>query len=743
MNNDRAANRTVSGYIAAVGVVGIVLLLAWLAFAPRSAVDLTPAALLVGLGASSVWLPVRWYRGGGIVGFNMLGAVFVTSLLTLPIIWAPIIVGLASFLGYATKVRDTRKVVFNVGQELIWSVIAAAAVAVVGVTENPMEPRSAVAAVIASTIMVLLNGALMTELFHRLHGGPRSERIRGTLAMYGMTLVGNMIYGLVLAVTLHASHVAALLTGLLLGAISYGYRGFAFLEVERRRVDRLHALSQELVEASQAHGNLDGVPARIAALFGAAFVEVTIDDDPHGTRRHSSADMDDGDATMLSAPMELRGARIGAVSVRGRQGIEPWSAGDVTLLHSVANDLAVVIENHRLFDEIVHERSLLAAETQKLTDILDTTSDGIALIGTDDRVESWNPAMRRITGVDEAAAGARPWFSILRLRDDAGDEVVSGSPHVLSMALKGVRTEESVLWQVMRDDGEWRWVACSASPVERQEGGAVLVMRDVTAATEVTQLKDDFIATVSHELRTPMTPLKGFLGTLIRHGDSLDGPQRQMVLTSMDSQVRRLDTLLLDLLAVAELARGRFELLAVPITLATMARELVAGRSDEDGQRLVVSGDPDVVAFADPEGVRRVIHSVVDNALKHTESPVEIAIRGRGEQVAIEIIDEGPGIAQRDHDRIFERFVRLGNYLHRTQGPGLGLTIARALAQQMGGSVTVRSGLGSGAVFEIRLPALARTDAGAAGDSLPNSLTGSAKDHRDASPPPRSPRSTP
>lgn len=743
MGSERTGGGPVSNYVATLGVVGTAMLAVWIAVTPAAPVELFPALILVGLGASSVWLPVRWYRGGGIVGFNMLGAVFVASLLTLPILWGPVIVGLASFVGYATKVRDARKVVFNVGQELIWSVTAAAVVSVIGVTDNPMDVRSVAAAVVASSVMVVLNATFMAELFHRLHGGPRAERLRGALAMYGMTLVGNMVYGLVLAVTLDASPGAALLTGVLLGAISYGYRGFAFLEVERRRVDRLHALSQELVEASQAHGNFDGVPVRIASLFGAAYVEVVVDGDPELTRRHVTEDLDDADTTIVTAPMELGDVRIGAVSIRGRQGIEPWKDADVTLLRSVANDLAVVIENHRLFTEIVRERSLLAAETRKLTDILDTTSDGIALIGTDDRVVSWNPAMGHITGVDEEAACGRPWFAILRLRDEAGGEVVSGSPHVLSMALKGVRADDSVLWQVMRDDGEWRWVQCSASPVEREEGGAVLVIRDVTGDTEVAQLKDDFIATVSHELRTPMTPLKGFLGTMLRHGDSLDGPQRQMVLTSMDSQVRRLDTLVGDLLAVAELARGQFDLLAVPITLAALAGELVTGRTDEERARLSIVGDEKVAAFADPDGVRRVVHSVLDNALKHTTSAVEIQIGRHADMVTLEVADGGPGIAQRDHDRIFERFVRLGNYLHRTQGPGLGLTIARALAIQMGGSVTLRSSLGAGAVFEIRLPALVATAHGHEADSLPSSQTGPVKDHGDASPPSRPSGSTP
>lgn len=695
-----------NAYIVGVGLVGVVCLAAYTLVVPPTPASAGDASILVVLGALSVWSPLRFYRGGGVVGFNLLGAMFVAAALVLPISLAPAVVGLASLLGYSTRVRNLRKVVFNVGQDLVWSVLAATAVGAIGISANPTSPRSLAAAAAAAAIMVFFNFIFLQELFRRIEGRTSSEHRQQTSLLFVMTFVGNLIYGLVLAVALLQSLTAAVLTGILLGAVSLGYRGFAAMQVEGEKIDRLHAMSQELVEASRAHASLAPVVARVARLLGAAMAELHVDGSPVLRQAADGSAPQGGHETKLEVPVTREGVAVGTLVVRGRQGMEPWSEADRTLLRSVANDLAVVLDNHQLFADLADERAALVAETRKLTDILDAASDGITLIRTDDRVVSWNPAMYGITGIRPEDALNRPWYSLLRLRTEDGTEVAVGETNVLSMALKGVRSPAFVLWQIMRDDGQWRWVECTAAPVERtDDGGAVVVFRDVTSQTEVSQLKEDFIATVSHELRTPMTPLKGFLSTLRHHGESLDDEQRSVVLTSMESQVERLNGLIVDLLAVADLSRAEFQLVFSSMPLQDVAQDVHAMFPTIAQDRVSVD-DRSGGAFvrADPDALRRILHSLVDNALKHTTGDVLVRMRTVGGDAVIEVSDQGPGIAKRDQERIFDRFARLGDHLHRTQGPGLGLTIARALAQQMEGTVTVTSSIGSGATFDLRLP---------------------------------------
>ena len=704
--------RGVDRYVAMVVVLGVVLLGSWSVLVEPARPNLTSVGVLLALGVLSILLPLRVYRPNGVQGYHLTGAIFVAGLSTLPLFWVPFLPVAACVVAFPFVTRDVRKTLFNVAQDAIWAVLAGVVVLhVVGVGDAPTSPRTVVASLVASAIVVISNSIVLGGLFRRLSGdNPSAEQLLLSLGVG----VGHTIYGIVLATTLIASPVAALLTAVMLVAVFMGYRGYAGLLEEQHRVQGLHRVSQELVEATGINQDLRPFLQRLAELFGASRADLHLMGRgvPHHAVWPPHAE-GPPEGSSLQAVLEYQGQAVGTVTLTDRLGIEPWSDNDATLLRSVANDLAVVIQNHGLFAEVQQEREALAAETRKLTDILDAASDGITLVGTDDRIVSWNPGMTAITGIATEDAAGRPWYSLLRLRDENGDEVTAGDPHVLSMALKGVRGESSALWQVMHDDGEWRWVRCTAAPVARgTEHGAVLVMGDVTSETEVDQLKNDFIATVSHELRTPMTPLKGFLGTLLKHDQSFDEEQRRIVLASMDGQVRRLDTLVGDLLAVAELARGQFDLRATQVHCGDLVRAIVDARTDPERGRVQVDVRANVYAMADPEGARRIVHSLVDNALKHTEGRIRVVVDRAGEAATVVVADEGPGIPHRDQDRIFDRFVRLGNHLHRTQGPGLGLTIARALATQMHGAVVVRSQTGSGATFEVRLPAVPTGDDG-------------------------------
>jgi two-component system sensor histidine kinase ResE len=264
----------------------------------------------------------------------------------------------------------------------------------------------------------------------------------------------------------------------------------------------------------------------------------------------------------------------------------------------------------------------------------------------------------------------------------------------------------------MRRDGTWRWLQCTVSPVAAQGetlAGSVLVARDVTAEHEVDELKADFIATVSHELRTPLTPLKGFLTTLRRTGGEVKGHSLDRVLEAMSNQVNRLEALISDLLAVAELDSGQFDLHPEYVDLADQvaaAAEVEVGPDIAD--RLHVEIRQRVSAVADPLAVIRIVRALVGNAIKHTEGAVTVEIDADDDRAFVRVIDTGPGIPPWEQNRIFGRFERLGDHLQRTQGPGLGLTIARALAHRMQGDVTIESDVGTGSTFTLSLPVARR-----------------------------------
>jgi two-component system, OmpR family, sensor kinase len=214
-----------------------------------------------------------------------------------------------------------------------------------------------------------------------------------------------------------------------------------------------------------------------------------------------------------------------------------------------------------------------------------------------------------------------------------------------------------------------------------------------------------FIANASHELRTPIFSLGGFLELL--QDEDLDEPTRREFLVTMTEQIERLTKLATDLLDLSRLDAGRLRLEEEPVELGRLADVL----ADEftavalaGSHPLEVAVEGDAVALADPERTLQIGRALVENALKHTPpgTPVRIVVRAPAE---LEVEDAGAGIPPEHARDVFERFTRLDGAL--ASGSGLGLAVARELAELMGGSIRLSSRPGS-TRFTLVLPALAR-----------------------------------
>lgn len=722
-------------YVIGIGLAGVGAAAAFvLSSSPRSEVEAS-FWLLVGLSLASVLLPVRFQRSGGAQGFTLETGVFVALLLSSSVSLVPVALVAASLVGHGLRSRDLRKIVFNAGRVGLETTAGAAAflaVAPAGIDAGDL--RSVGAAVLAVFVVELVSITCMSELFRRLEGLPRITAFREVSMLSVLTGLGNVAYGIVLGFVVTRSLLVTILSGVMMLGLYFGYRGYASAVSREHYSERLNELTRSMLDIADESG-FHGFLSRLMEVFGAAEGalvlryprDVTIyhhsqpersGSEPPRELTHLIArvgvltgvtfDRDsEGDVERLAVALQRGELAIGAVALSGRRGFEPWEEADGDLLAAVANELSVALQNVELFEEVERERARLEAESTKLADVLGAASDGIALIAGDGTIQTWNPGMTKITGVDADQAVGQPWFVVMRLRDDAGEEIMPDNGHQVARALRGERLDHPILLQGMRRDGRWRWLQCTVSPVAGQEEpiGSVLVARDVTAEHEVDELKSDFIATVSHELRTPLTPLKGFLTTLRRTGGELHTESLDRVFQAMSNQVNRLEALISDLLAVAELDSGQFDLHPEIVDMADhvqAAAEVEAGPTASD--RLRVEVRQQVASIADPLAVTRIVRALVSNAIKHTDGPVTVQVDADEEHAVVRVIDAGPGIPPWEQSRIFGRFERLGDHLQRTQGPGLGLTIARALAHRMQGDLTIQSDVGSGSTFTLSLP---------------------------------------
>ena len=263
--------------------------------------------------------------------------------------------------------------------------------------------------------------------------------------------------------------------------------------------------------------------------------------------------------------------------------------------------------------------------------------------------------------------------------------------------------------EVVRSDGDSRWVAMVSSPIETaDEIGWVVQVRDVTAEHLAEEAKSDFLSTVSHELRTPLTTIKGSVGVLSRPPEEIPPETLTKMVALMRRGAERLERLVMNLLYVSQLdSEGGLKFVPVTVDLGDVVRDRLAVAVDGDhGVHIEVDGVDSLSVTGDRRVVDLVIDHLLENAIKFGRGePVEVSVRAADRYGEVLVRDGGPGIAEVDQQRIFERFVRLGDVLTRdTQGPGVGLFIVKRSVEAMGGSVWVESEPGAGATFGVRLP---------------------------------------
>jgi signal transduction histidine kinase len=240
-------------------------------------------------------------------------------------------------------------------------------------------------------------------------------------------------------------------------------------------------------------------------------------------------------------------------------------------------------------------------------------------------------------------------------------------------------------------------------------------------AAELSHVEDtrtQMLADLAHEMRTPLAVLTAYLEAI---ADGVEPPDERAIQTMQD-QVGRLTRLSADVALVTSAEEGRLTLDRKLIDLDHVVRQAVSqasGRLSEHGVSIDVTSTPGLVADADKDRIGQVLTNVLENARQHTPQggEVHVVATSNDDVVRVTISDTGEGIAAQDLPRVFDRFFRADVARDRARGgSGIGLSIAKAIANAHGGTLVASSpGLGMGASFSITLPRARSASAGQVG----------------------------
>ncbi len=232
--------------------------------------------------------------------------------------------------------------------------------------------------------------------------------------------------------------------------------------------------------------------------------------------------------------------------------------------------------------------------------------------------------------------------------------------------------------------------------------------RRVEELARLSQLRADFVSLVSHELRSPMAAVIGAARTLQDRWRMLTGPQRESFLALIGDETTRLAELVGDVLDTSRIEAGTFSYRFEEVDLRRVVDEAVEAA-------VLAQQDVPIVASVhgalpgirgDRARLRQVLGNLIENAVKYSPEGEEVRVSAAAANGAVQIAvrDAGPGIPRDQQGRIFEKFARADVEGGAKPGSGLGLFIARSIAEAHGGSLEVSSGAETGSTFTLTLP---------------------------------------
>lgn len=429
---------------------------------------------------------------------------------------------------------------------------------------------------------------------------------------------------------------------------------------------------------------------------------VIIADTQEDTRWYSQDEAEERHRSALVVPLLLNEDLMG-VTILTHSAVDHFRHEHGQLALAASGQIAVALSKAQLYRYVSEQSDQLSVtlqqreeEISKIQAILRSIGDGVIVGDRLGRIRMINPAAAQMLNVPINE------FINRQMADLPGAPLENRQTDGLEQIQVSNRTLRAHHAPVLSSTQEWL--------------GSVVVYHDITREAMTDKVKSEFIATASHELRTPLTSIRGYIDLLLL---GTLGPLSQSqidFLKVVKNNVVRLVELIDDLLDVSRVEAGEVRLRRELVDVSEVLHEVGEALYSQFTERsisLAIEVQEDLPkVIADRQRVRQIIVNLVNNACKYTEAGghVDLILQNGGDELRIDVRDNGVGISEEARNHIFTPFFRADNPLRETAGgTGLGLSITKTLVDLHGGSIWFESNQNEGTTFSFTLP-LGNTD---------------------------------
>ncbi len=336
--------------------------------------------------------------------------------------------------------------------------------------------------------------------------------------------------------------------------------------------------------------------------------------------------------------------------------------------------------------------------------------EAVVVIDESDKLVMANEAAGKIFGFDFKNVQHKSISEVIAASGDKQREFVDFLCQARKSKVRHSRRELE-----LSQDGQPKVFDCIVSCVydEREQvGGVVVVLHDITREKEISQMKNDFVSHVSHELKTPLASITAYSEMLV-DGEADDEQVRKEFYSIIQSQARRLNRLIEDMLNISRIESGLIKVDKKPVSLAILIEDqigMIKSYAQEKNIE-IISSKPIVFdqVYADSDMISQVIVNLLSNAIKYTPSggkvTIDVAVDEIKRIARISVSDTGVGIPEDEIGHLFEKFFRVKANNKCAKGTGLGLNLVKQIVEKVhNGRIFVTSKVGQGSTFGFELP---------------------------------------